>query len=440
LPSERPGGTPPAPTAIFYGWVIVGAAGVISFAEVAFFNPTLGVFLRPLAQNFGWSRAAVSLSISLGTLAAAVMGPLLGPYLDRHGPRRPLLLAVLAAAGCAFALAAVHSLWQFDLLFGMGRALTVGVIDVCLTVTVARWFIAGRGRAVSITVLSQRLGFATLPLIAQVFVLHGDWRQAWLAIGLLVLVLALAPALIVEGTPEDRGLRPDGMPAAPVPQQATTPAKPATRPIPGIATVDLTLHQAVRTGAFWLITLATAQSLLAQGAVNLHQLPHLEDRGIPPAIAALAVSVFAIAGACGALLSSWPRRRLGSRRAFGLYLFTSTAGLLILIGVHHIWQAFAFAVIYGLSFGGQLTMLTVVYADLFGRTHLGSIRGVAIPVQLAANAIGPVFAGWVYDRSGSYVIAFSVFAVLYASAGVYSLVARDPTPGLRTQDSGLSNP
>lgn len=430
MTQEPPGQSEREP--VFYGWVIVGAAGVISFVEVAFFNPVLGVFLRPLAHDFGWSRAAVSLSISLGTLGAAFTGPLLGPYLDRHGPRWPLTFAVVAAAGCALALAGVRALWQFDLLFGMGRALAVGVIDVCLTVTVAKWFIAGRGRALSITVLSQRLGFAALPLLAQIFVLHGDWRQAWLVLGVLVLGLALVPALLIQANPEDRGLRPDG--AAAVLTAVQEAAKKAARPIPGVATVDLTLHEAVRTRTFWLITFATAQSLLAQGAVNLHQLPHLEDRGIPPAIAALAVSVFALAGGCGALLSSWPRRRLGSRRAFGLYLFTSTGGLLILIGVHHIWQAFAFAVIYGLSFGGQLTMLTVIYADLFGRTHLGAIRGVAIPVQLVGNSIGPVFAGWVYDRTGSYVIAFSIFAVLYALAGIYSLIARDPSSQLSAED------
>ena len=413
---------------IFYGWVIVGAAGVISFVEVAFFNPVLGVFLRPLARDFGWSRAAVSASISLGTLGAAFLGPLLGPYLDRRGPRLPLTIAVTAAAGCAFALAGVRALWQFDLLFGVGRALTVGVIDVCLTVTVAKWFVAERGRALSITVLSQRLGFAALPLLAQLFVLNGDWRQAWIALGLLICGLALVPALLIQGSPETRGLRPDGAPATLTALQQA--ARHGRRPIPGVATSDLTLHQALRTGAFWLVTAATTQALLAQGAVNLHQLPHLEDRGIPPAIAALAVSVFAIAGAVGALLSAWPRRWFGSRRAFGFYLFTSTGGLLILIGVHAIWQAFAFALIYGLSFGGQLTMLTVIYADLFGRTHLGAIRGVAIPVQLAGNAIGPVFAGWVYDRSGSYVIAFSTFAVLYVLAGACCLAARDPAAAM----------
>lgn len=418
LPSRLAGRAGAEP--VFYGWTIVGVAGLVGFVEVAFFNPVLGVFLKPLAQDFGWGRAEVSLSISLGSLAAAGIGPLLGPYLDRVGPRLPLSLGIVAASGCAFGLAGVHALWQFDLLFGLGRALTVGVIDVCITVTVAKWFIVGRGRALSITVLSQRLGFAALPFLAEILVLHGDWRLAWLVLGALVLGVALLPSLFLfQARPEDRGLLPDGRSVA-----TGDSAEPAAPPkLRGVSAIDLTLQEAIHSAAFWLITVATAQSLLVQGAVNLHQLPQLLDRGIPPAIAAGAVSVFAIAGAIGALLSSWPRRWVGSRRALGLYLLTSTAGLLILIGVHQIWQAYAFAVVYGLSFGGQLTMLVVIYADVFGRAHLGAIRGVAIPIQLAGNSIGPVFAGWVYDRSGSYVIAFSIFAALYVLAACYILLA-----------------
>lgn len=397
---------------------------MVSFAEVAFYNPVLGVFLRPLSESFGWSRAAISVSISLGTLVAALIGPLLGPYLDRRGPRLPLVAAILAATACAVILSGINRLWQFQMLFGAGRALTQGVMDVAVTVTVAKWFITGRGRAMSIIVASQRLGFAVLPFLAQVLLLRGDYRLAWWALGLIVLILGLVPSLLViERRPEDRGLLPDGR----TPDEEPDPSASARIPPDGVQ-VDLRLRQALRTPIFWLLTFAIAQAFLTGGAINLHQLAQMEDRGIPPAIAAGAVGAFAVASAVGALISSWPRRWFGSRVALGLYLLTSAASLLILIGVHHTWQAYTYAAVYGLSFGGQLTMIATVYADVFGRTHLGAIRGAAIPIQLVANAIGPVFAGWVHDHTGSYGTAFSIFAALYLLAAIYCLATPDVGP------------
>jgi predicted MFS family arabinose efflux permease len=259
-----------------------------------------------------------------------------------------------------------------------------------------------------------------LPLTVQLVVLAASWRAAWAMLGVMVLSLSVLPSLrFMRRRPEDMGLLPDGVPsdapAAHTPEAAAADSE-----------EQWTLREAVRTPALWLLTLATSQMFLVGGAVNLHQMPHLVDRGLSSTMAVGVVSTFAIFGAVGGLLGGFVQRRLGVRWTFAGSLAGASSGLVLLIQADSPALAYLYGAWYGLVFGSMITMMQVVYAEYFGRKSLGSIRGAVTPIQMAFNATGPVLAGWAFDASGSYVRIFWVYAAVLLLAAVWVALARPP--------------
>lgn len=410
LSERRPAGA--------YGWVIVGVAFVAALTEVSFYNPVLGVFVRPLQEEFGWDRLTVSLAVTMGNVGGALVSPLAGAFLDRRGARLPISGGALVMGCSLIAIAFTQALGWFYIFYFLGRATAIGVTDLAVAVAVSNWFIRRRGVAMGIALLGNRAGMALLPLLVQLVVVWAGWRQAWFALGILVLALTVLPALrYLRRRPEDIGLLPDGDPRETVAAEAPAARAPES---------DWTLPQAMRTPAFWFVTLATSNVFLISGAVNLHQMPHLEDKGLSATLAVGVVAVFAVFGGVGGLIAGVVRDRIGSRWTMALSLITSASGIVLLIHATNPFLAYLYGVWYGLSFGVMVTMMGVIHADYFGRTALGRIRGFVAPVNIAFNAAGPPLAGWAFDVSGSYAPVFWAFAALLLLAFLWMLLASPP--------------
>jgi MFS family permease len=186
-----------------------------------------------------------------------------------------------------------------------------------------------------------------------------------------------------------------------------------------------TRHDAVRTRTFWLVTLAISLQNWAGGAINLHQIPHLVDRGLAPEAAALVISLLAVFSAAGALFEGVLDAKIGSRRTLIIGLLISAVGMVILMNTSTVPMGLVFAVVYGFAFGLMITSTQIIFADLFGRNALGAIRGVALPFQMGFNSVGPIVAGLAYDLTGSYLAAFIPFTFAYlVAAGALSLARR----------------
>jgi len=402
----------------FYGWIIVAVASVVSLSGVAFYNPVLGVFVRPFEEEFGWSRLTVSLVITVGNFAGALFAPAVGAILDRRGARFLSGAGMTVMVICLFALALTPSLWWFYVFFGIGRATAVGVIDLAVAVAVANWFIRRRGIAMGLATLGNRAGMALLPLLAQIMIVWWNWRAAWVALGIFVLIAGVGPSFrFLRRRPEDMGLLPDG--------DSVEVASRSARSATGIET-SWSVSDATRTRAFWLITLATSSVFLVSGGINLHQMAHLQDQGLSSTVAVGVVAAFAVFGGLGGLLAGVLQHRIGSRWTFALSLAASAGGLVILIHADNIALAYIYGAWYGLFFGVVATMMAVIYADYFGRMALGRIRGVVAPINIVFNALGPPLAGWAFDVSGSYAVAFWAFTVLYLLAVLWVFLAGPP--------------
>ncbi|HXH23095.1 MAG TPA: MFS transporter [Dehalococcoidia bacterium] len=403
---------------VFLGWGVVAVAALASFTEVSFFNPVLGVFMPALTEDFGWGRTEVSGAMTTGSLLGALLSPWFGPLIDRYGGRRFVAGGAFVMFLCLVALAMLQNVWQFYIFYSIGRGMASGIVGLAATVTVSKWFVRRRGLAVGLTTLGTRAGFAIMPIGVQLIIGGWGWREAWLALAAIVLVLGILPAVrFLHPRPEALGLLPDGDSAA------------APRGGDGkrfASEVSWTRDAAVRTKAFWLVTAAISLQAWAGGAINMHQIPHLVDQGLSPESAALIISLLALFAAAGSLLEGVLDERIGARWTLVIGLVGSAGGMVVLMNVHGTDMALAYAAAYGVAFGLMVTSSQVVFADYFGREAIGAIRGAAAPIQMGLNAIGPVVAGAAYDLTGNYLAAFIPFTAAYLLAAASLVAARKP--------------
>jgi sugar phosphate permease len=401
----------------YYGWIVLACLCCAGFARQGPAVATLSIFVEPLTCEFGWSRTAISGAVSLGGLLAALVSPLIGPMLDRRGSRLVLCLAVLTNGVALLLLSLTPSLLIFYLLFCIARMNWAGPFDLGIYGALNNWFLARRTMAASIANLAQMLGLVAMPLIAQFAILHDGWRAGWIALGTVVLIVGFVPVwLFVVRRPEDMGLEPD--PGSGVLQPGTTE--------PAAVEPRFSRREAIRTAAFWLLMLYTVLVYPVQAGVSLHQAPHLVQRGLDPTTAALIVSSFSFMSVvatigCGFLPRRWP-----IRIPLALAGATAAAGTWLMPGIMTAADGFLAAGLFGFGIGAVLTLLPVAWADYFGRTNYGAIRGLALSTQVLAQATGPLLSGALYDWTGNYTVALHIFATLSALSIIAALLARQP--------------
>ena len=396
----------------FYGWVVLGCLCLTGFARQGPAVATMSIFVVPMTSEFGWSRAAIAGAVSLGGVLAAIVAPPLGPILDRRGARLMLCLAVLGTGLSTMTLSLTPSLVVFYLLFCFARMIWAAPFELGLYGALNSWFVAERRRATAIATLFQMSGLVAMPLIAQYAMQGGSWRDGWLAIGTTVLVVGFLPswALLVS-RPEDLGLMPDHQRAG----SSTAAPEPA-----------YTRRQAMRTRAFWLLSLFTVLVYPVQAGVSLHQAADLIERGIEPTIAATIVSMFSLISAAAAVACGLLPRSLQIRYPLALIGSFLAAGTFAMISVSSTSQGYFAAALFGLGVGGILTLLPIAWADFFGRANFSAIRGIALSVQVLAQASGPLISGALHDWTSSYERPLQCFAVLSCLSVVSALAARRP--------------
>jgi MFS family permease len=404
-----------ARVSFYYGWIVLACLCCAGFARQGAAVATFSVFVEPLTRDFGWSRTAVSGAVSLGGLLAALAAPLIGTLVDRRGSRLVLCLAVVVSAAALLALSLTPSLLVFYLLFCIARMCWAGPFELGIYAGLNNWFLARRTTASSIANLVQMLGLVAMPLIAQFAIVHDGWRAGWIALGTTVLVVGLWPvALFLVRRPEDMGLRPDVASAA---GQAAAGAR---------AEPAFSRRDALRTVSFWLLLLYAVTIYPVQAGVSLHQAAHLVQRGIDPTTAALIVSFFSLMSAAATIVCGFWPRRWPIRIPLAVAGVLAGAGTWLMAGIHSAADGYFCAGLFGAGMGSMLTLLPVAWADYFGRLNYGAIRGLALPLQVLAQAAGPLVSGALYDRTGSYTLSLHVFAALAVLSIVAALAAKPP--------------
>ena len=414
----------------FYGWVIVACAMCANFARQGSAVATLSIFAVPMSTEFGWSRTAFSGAVSLGGVLGALISPKVGVFVDRTGPGQVLAFGALLIGISMIALSQTNSLIWFYVAFCLGRMAFAGPFEIACTSAIANWFIHLRGRAMSLTTLAHSIGLTVFPIIVFAVIDFWDWRTAWIVVGSIVLFVGVIPnTFLMIQRPESVNLRPYQI------NQHPTKIKENMQKRNAEAEVNFTRGEAMQTRTFWILIAFSVFIYPVQAGVSLHQAPHLIDRGLSMAVAATAVSSFSFMAAIGGLVFGQLELRIGSRHtlaAAAILMALGTGGMLM---VTNAWTAYLSAMTFGVGIGGLLTILPVAWADSFGRDNLGSIRGISVPMQAVAQALGPIISGALFDITGDYDTSLILFSILSFGAAILALFAVKPNNPIRYSDS-----
>ncbi len=413
---------------VYYGWIIVATMAVVTMAQTAEFNPVLGVFLKPMTAELGWTRAQFAGAITVGTLAGGMTATVMGPLLDRHGPRWILTVAFVLLGGTIAGLAVVGTLWHFYLLMAASRALVSGVIAIATGVVISKWFIKRRGRAMAFSTTGTRFGNALMPLYVQSVLGAFGWRSAAVALGLLTWALTIVPtAIFLRRQPEDMGLLPDG-------EEPHEPGGVGSEDENDLNEVNFTPREAAKTRSFYIVLLVTGAMFFTGAGVNFNLIPYLTDSGISPGSAVTVLTVWAGIGSVGGLAAGFVAERVSVRVVMAVSFFFVAIGVAILSTADNLPLAYLFAIVHGLAFGGIPILQQLVWADYFGRRHQGAIRGLITPFQMFANAMAPLVTNVLYATlDGSYLPIFRAFVLVYIVAGFAMLMAVPPVHISRSQ-------
>jgi MFS family permease len=405
----------------FYGWVIV-AVSFVTMGIGINARTSFSLLFPPILGEFGWERGVTAGAFSFGFVASAGFGPLLGRLMDRRGPRTVVLLGVvLMGAGLGLA-PLVSRPWHLYLTLGV----LVGGGSVCLGYTgqalyLPSWFVRRRGLAFGLAFSGVGIGSILLLPWVQRIIAGAGWRQACLALAVVLVVVLLPLNLLIRRRPEDMGLAPDGD-AVPAPGAAAGGGHPANVVDPAWASVDWTLGRAVRTALFWWIVVGYMGGLFAWYAVQVHQTKYLMEIGFDAATAAFALGFVGFTGIAGQIGLGALSDRIGREWVWTL----STAGYvvsyaLLLAMRDHPTTLLLYLMVaaQGLLGYGVASVYGAIPAELFQGRHYGSIFGTLSLASTLGGAIGPWVAGLLYDRTGDYVIAFW----LAIAASIVSAVA-----------------
>ncbi len=378
-----------AASPIYYGWLVLGAGTLGLLMTTPGQTVGVSVFLDPMITDLGLSRAEVSLLYMLGTLTGSLALPWVGRWLDRYGPRRAVVaIAALFAAACV-GMGFVQGLVTLGFGFIALRGLGQGALGLVSVNAINLWFVQRRGLAISISGVGFALGIGAFPLLIEGLIHHYGWRWAYIALGGLVAITILPiGALIYRRQPEQYGLQPDGSD-----RQAV---------VASVAEVNLTLAEARRTVTFWLF--AAGNILVAALGTGLvfHHYSIMAAAGIERAIAALVFVPYGLVTASTNVLSGVLFDRISPRFLLSAMLGLLGLALLLSVRVSDPEMMLLYGVLLGLMQGINGVLQAGVYANYFGRTHLGSISGFATTLMVAGTALGPLLFALGQAQFGSY--------------------------------------
>lgn len=407
-------------TPFYYGWVVAVVSGAANFSRVSSAVEISSIFVPALANEYGWSRTLIASATTLGGAGSAFAGPFVGRLLDRYGGRLVVPAGGLIVGVSCLTLGVIASPVAFVIVYGVVRSAGQALMLFPNSVVVAMWFEKRRGAATATQGAIGALGLVTMPVAVQVVISGAGISWAWVMLGVLALTMGVAPpAILYRRRPEDLGLLPDGA------QRGEHDGSGRAR---GGATLEgLSLHQALRTPALWVILFASFTVSGSMTGVSFHQLAYYIERGISPGVGATVVATYALGITTGGIAWGWLGDRIHVRWILtGIYVVT-VLDIFVLLGVKGPLLAYGFGFVFGTLVGGAMALPTLLLAAFYGRRALGSIAGVVHMSRSFGLGFGPLVAGAFYDTTGSYELAFlSFMAVAGMSAVLMGFVARPP--------------
>ena len=424
---------------IFPGWWVVVTGSFVNFWGGGYHAYGFSALFKPIASELGLSRAVASTAASITRLEGGFEGPAVGWATDKFGPRVVILLGVFLWGLGMVLMYFINSLWAFLVVWGviLGTAANIAQ-GVPVDTAISNWFVKKRGIAIGIKwVISGFCGI--LVILVAWLIINLGWRMTAVigGVGMWLIGLPLVWFSIKPHRPEYYGLFPDGATTQEKVGDTDQMIDRGVEYAAEVQEVEFTLRQAMRTLAFWVLIAATAVHSMAMPAINIHAIPFLTDRGIDPLVAAgiLAMMIFVSIPfrLVGGFLADRVRKDHLRFIIMGAY-FMQALGFAAFLLNQSTAMIYVWFILYGIGHGVSLTPLTAMRARYFGRKAFGSIQGISTAITTPVGMAAPIYAGWVYDTTGSYITAFTLIAVLLAIATVLACFILPPQPPAQVTD------
>ncbi len=396
----------------FYGYVIVATALLIDLI-MGGVHFTFGIFFKPISAEFGWTRAATSGAFTLYSIFHGALFIITGRINDRFGPRLLLTASGLFLGLGYFLMSRIGAIWQLYLFYGVIVSIGMSGGFVPLLSTVARWFVKRRGLMTGLVLAGGGIGQSVLPPLTSWLIATFDWRTTYIIIGGSVFILIVLLAQLLRRDPKQIG-------------QVAYGAEEAAGEGTTLERGGLSLRQAMSTKQFWQYCLVIIFAQFGIGVMIVHSVPYAIGLGMSPTSAAGVMTTLAAVGIAGRIIFGAVIDRIGSKHVlFAMCLLMSIALLgLGLAGARTIWSLYSFAAVFGFGFGGFVSVMSPLVAQLFGLTSHGAIFGVVTFGATVGGGIGPLVAGAIFDVTNSYSLAFLVAGVLSLCAFILALLLR----------------
>jgi MFS family permease len=398
---------------IFYGYWILLAATLLHFLDSGLYFYGFSVFYNPIRLEYGWSAAAVAGAISFSRLEGGIEGPIVGYLIERFGARKVLGLGAFLTGLGYILMIYVNSIWMLYFVY-------VGILSIgynagfthSLSTLLNNWFIKMRARAMSLYAIAAGVGGAVLvPVISKLIMLYG-WRTTAIFCGLAFWTVGIPASFLFRNKPEDMGLLPDGL----KPSEYIDPSSGEFNL--EIPERDVSTREALKSVTFRRLVLAESLRTFLLGSIVLHQIPHLVNIGIDEVTAAGILGLMISISIPGRLIFGFLGDYMEKRKLISLTMIIQGIGVFILAFASNIIHVYAFVIIYGLTYGGCIPLMMALRGDIFGRKKFAQMNGIMAPFRTIGNVVGPFLAGFIFDITGSYKIAFLSFTCLAVMSGI----------------------
>ena len=434
---------------LFHGWYVVAAAAGINVYGAGVWFYGFPIFFKVLLDEFGWTAAAGAAVISLSRLEGGLEGPIIGWAVDKFGPRRMAIIGAVIAGTGFFLMSAVapvsfgpinlSAFVVFVLLYAgwMSIGYNTG-FGHASQAAVNAWFIRKRSRAFA--VFSLGAGGSGLTVFALGWIVNDfGWRTAALLAGVGIFVIVIPLSMMLRHKPEQYGYLPDGdepaLPGETQPQVAeaaeTDGAGNGRQALASVkswaADQDFSVRQALISVAFWMLVLGTTARAVAMTSVVIHEVNYLTNvRAIPLVQAGAALGAMVTVSLVGRLGFGVLGDYVEKRYVLIVCTLLQALGIFILANASNLLLVWLFVVVYGIAYGGAIPVFMAIVGEYFGRKNFAAIRGWMQLCHIPATVLGPIYAGWIYDTTDSYQIAFMSFMVALILGTAFLFIARRP--------------
>lgn len=424
---------------VFFGWWTVLAGSFISAWGIGFQVHGFSALFKPIASELGLNRSATSAAASIGRLSQGIEAPLAGWLVDRFGPRFLIIIGLFIAGLGLILMNYINSLWTFYIVWGviLGTGISIG-LEIPLDKAITSWFVKKRGRALSIRWFFTGLAGLVLFFVAWLVSTQG-WRMTCVIGGLVTWAVALPLAwlFVKPHRPEYYGLLPDSITTEAELDDVSQMIDRGIDYAAEVHEVEFTLRQAMRTPAYWLLIIAQSVRTVGFSAIITHGVPFLTDMGIEAVKAAALVGTIILASTPSRLLGGFLVDRVKTERLrflmTGAFLLQAV-GITVFLLNQTIAMIYVFLILFWIGVGIALPLPAAVRARYFGRKAYGSIAGTSRVFLTPVGVVAPIYAGWVFDNTGSYIPAFKLFAVAFVISAVLISLASVPKPPTQITD------